>query len=98
MLRKDRPLWPRPIRLSPIWVPIAGGLAAVNLLFVIAGGFIFADKYGYGLSKTFVGASVLLLALVLYFYRRLVEDHESIRWREITPTVPPETAAQKNVL
>lgn len=99
LLRKDRPLWPRPIKLSRVWVFIAGALAALNLLFVVAGGFIFADEYGYGLSKTFVGASVLLIALALYFYRRLVEDHESIRWREITPAVPAaEPDTHKNVL
>src|SRR5215213_324272 len=34
LLRKDRPDWPRPIRLSPIWVPIAGGLVVVNLVFI----------------------------------------------------------------
>ncbi len=27
LLRRDRPDWPRPIKLSPIWVPIAGLLA-----------------------------------------------------------------------
>ena len=31
LLRKDRPNWPRPIRLAAVWVPIAALLAAVNL-------------------------------------------------------------------
>ncbi|MDT7661538.1 MAG: hypothetical protein QOD04_1094 [Pseudonocardiales bacterium] len=93
LLRRDRPLWPRPIKLSKAWLPIAGILAAANLLFIICGGFIFADTYGYGLSKTMIGASVLVLALVLYFYRRIVEDRTHIQWREPTPSVPAGHAA-----
>jgi amino acid transporter len=89
LLRRDRPNWPRPIRLSRIWVPIAGLLALTNLLFVVAGGFIFANQYGYGLSKTLIGASVLVIALLLYFYRRIVEDRTTIQWREATPQLPP---------
>ncbi|MDT7680412.1 MAG: hypothetical protein QOG57_722, partial [Pseudonocardiales bacterium] len=47
----------------------------------------------YGLSKTMIGASVLVLALVLYFYRRIVEDRTHIQWREPTPSVPAGHAA-----
>lgn len=90
LLRKDRPDWPRPIKLAKPWVAVAALLALANLVFVIAGGFIFADQYGYGLSKTALGGSVLLISLVLYFYRRLVEDRTSIQWREQTPAVPAE--------
>ena len=59
LLRRDRPNWPRPIRLSAIWVPVAGLLAAVNMVFIIWGGFIYADEYGYGWDKTRVGLIVL---------------------------------------
>ena len=38
LLRRDRPGWPRPIKLSAIWLPIAGLLAAANLLFIVVGG------------------------------------------------------------
>lgn len=91
LLRRDRPGWPRPIKLAKIWVPIAGLLAAANLVFVICGGFIFADDYGYGLSKTLIGAAVLLIALVLYFYRRRVQDRLPIVWRDTSPAVPATT-------
>jgi amino acid transporter len=97
LLRRDRPHWPRPIKLSAVWVPIAGALAAANLLFVIGGGFVFADKYGYGLSKTFIGASVLVIALALYYYRRVVEDRLPMQWREATPAVPPGTQRSADV-
>jgi amino acid transporter len=88
LLRRDRPNWPRPIRLSKVWVPIAAFLAAANLLFVVAGGFIFADKYGYGLSKTLIGAAVLAVSMLLYMYRRLVQDRLPLHLREDTPVMP----------
>jgi amino acid transporter len=91
LLRRDRPGWPRPIKLAKIWLPIAGLLALANLVFIICGGFIFADDYGYGLSKTLIGAAVLLIALVLYFYRRRVQDRLPIHWRDTSPAVPSTT-------
>jgi amino acid transporter len=95
LLRRDRPHWPRPIRLSRIWVPIAALLALANLAFVVLGGFVFADKYGYGLSKTLIGVGVLCVSVLLYVYRRKVQDGLPLHWRESTPTMPehPRTEA-----
>jgi amino acid transporter len=93
LLRRDRPNWPRPIKLSAIWTPIALFLAAANLVFIVCGGFIFANAYGYGLSKTLIGASVLVIALVLYYYRRVVEDKLPMQWRDSTPAVPGQAAS-----
>lgn len=92
LLRRDRPAWPRPIKLSAIWVPIAALLAAANLIFVIVGGFIYADEYGYGLDKTEVGLIVLGVSLVLYAFRHLVQDRTGLRLREETPATPEEAA------
>jgi len=94
LLRRDRPNWPRPIRLSPIWVPIAGLLAAINMVFIIWGGFIYADDYGYGLDKTLIGLIVLGVSLVLYVFRHVVQDGTPIRFREETPTMPEGVAAE----
>ncbi|MGH3499352.1 MAG: amino acid permease, partial [Nocardioidaceae bacterium] len=88
LLRKDRPHWPRPIRRSVIWLPIAAILAAANLMFAILGGFVFADQFGYGLSKTWVGVGVLCISFVLYVYRRVVQDRERIELRQATPELP----------
>ena len=74
LLRRDRPNWPRPIKLAAAWMPIAALLAAVNLLFIVAGGFIYADKYGYGWDKTWIGIGVLAVGLLLYIWRHVVED------------------------
>ncbi len=94
LLRRDRPNWPRPIRLSAIWVPIAGLLAAINMVFIIWGGFIYADDYGYGLDKTLIGLIVLGVSLVLYVFRHVVQDGTPIRFREETPTMPEGVAAE----
>jgi amino acid transporter len=94
LLRRDRPDWPRPIRPSRIWVPIAALLAIANLAFLVLGGFVFANQYGYGLSKTWIGLSMLCISVVLYIYRRRVQDHLPLHWREATPTVPEDAPGE----
>jgi amino acid transporter len=91
LLRRDRPNWPRPIKLSAAWVPIAALLAAINLVFIIWGGFVYADEYGYGWDKTRIGLIVLAVGLLLYIWRHLVEDRKPLTLREETPTMPPTT-------
>src|SRR5215213_324161 len=93
LLRKDRPNWPRPIRLAAVWAPIAALLAAVNLAFIVFGGFVYADKYGYGWDKTRIGLIVLAVGLLLYVYRKVVEDRTGVRLREKTPATPEEERA-----
>jgi amino acid transporter len=88
LLRRDRPNWPRPIRLSNVWVPIAGFLAVANLVFIVFGGFVFADKYGYGLGKTMIGIAVLAVSVLLYAYRRRIQDREPMRLRDSVPEMP----------
>jgi amino acid transporter len=92
LLRRDRPSWPRPIKLSSVWVPIAGALTAVNLLFIVIGGFIKADEYGYGWDKTRVGLIVLAVSLVFWIFRHLVQDRTGLRMREEVPLTPAEAA------
>ena len=98
LLRKDRPLWPRPIRLASYWVPAGVILAVMFAVFEIVGVGWFQVAGGggvYGGTKNkIIGFSVLAIALLLFFYRRIVQDKERPHWREETPTVPdPELAA-----
>ncbi|MEA2383975.1 MAG: hypothetical protein QOH72_3946 [Solirubrobacteraceae bacterium] len=90
LLRKDRPDWPRPIKLARIWVPIAVILALANLMFIVLGGFVFADKYGYGLGKTMIGVAVLAVSVLLYAYRRKIQDGKPLHLREAVPLTPDE--------
>jgi amino acid transporter len=103
LLRRDRPNWPRPIRLPNYWVPIAAVLASVNLVFLIAGGFIWSggflgiDGYGYGWDKTRDGLLVLVAAIVLWAWRRVVQDKQPLHLREQIPQTPEEEAANKEL-
>ncbi len=96
LLRKDRPNWPRPLRLSNAWVPICAVLLAVNLTFLVVGGFLYSggflgiEGYGYGWDKTRVGLVVLLAAFALYLYRHLVQDKIPVKLREEIPQTPEE--------
>jgi amino acid transporter len=90
LLRRSRPDWPRPIHLGAIWVPIAYVLAAiVAVLTVIGVGWFQTSAGGYGGTKEkIIGFSVLAISILLFFYRRLVQDKERIHWREEVNAVP----------
>lgn len=88
LLRRDRPNWPRPIKVGRAWLPIAGFLCALNLLFLIVGAL--APKLnGYGTWTDFwIGIAVLLGSLVLFVFRRVVQDREPVHFREDVPLEP----------
>jgi amino acid transporter len=98
LLRKDRPHWPRPIRLPNIWVPIAGVLFAAFLLFSVVGIGWFQIAGGgavYGGTKEkIIGFCVLAASLILFLFRRIVQDGERPHWREATPTMPGEVPGE----
>ncbi len=93
LLRKDRPNWPRPIKLSSPWVGIAFILGFVNLFLLVCGGFLYADDYGYGLDKTLIGVAVLVVAFLLYVYRHVVQDKTGVRFRDPAQPMPDEQPA-----
>ncbi len=95
LLRKDRPGWPRPIRLGGIWTPIAAILAVWCLILTIVGfGWMQVAAGGYGDTKEkIIGVSVLVIGILLFLFRRIVQDGESPHWREDTPTMPDERMA-----
>jgi amino acid transporter len=96
LLRKDRPAWPRPVRLPNYWVPLAAVLCGINFVFLVAGGFLYSggflgiDGYGYGWDKTRWGLLVLLVALALYVIRHVVQDKLPMKLREEVPATPEE--------
>ncbi|HEY7380360.1 MAG TPA: APC family permease [Gaiella sp.] len=95
LLRKDRPDWPRPILLGRIWVPIAGFFAAGAALLTIVGvGWFQTAAGGYGGTKEkIIGIAVLLISVLLFLFRRIVQDGEAPHWREEPPRTPVEAAA-----
>ncbi|UGS34219.1 APC family permease [Capillimicrobium parvum] len=103
LLRKDRPNWPRPVRLPNYWVPLGAFLFAANLLFLVGGGFIWSGGflgitgYGYGWDKTRIGLLVLVAALLLYVFRHVVQDKLPMKWREQIPQTPEEERAHREL-
>ena len=96
LLRRDRPRWPRPIKVGPIWVGIAGVLVVFNIV-LIGYGVTNPALTGYGTWRDMViGVAVLAGSVVLYAYRRIVQDKSRITWREKVPQMP--TAEQMVLL
>jgi len=96
LLRRDRPNWPRPIKLPSFWTPIAVVLCAAFVLFTVVGIGWFqtaAGGYGKGAEVKIIGFAVLAISLLLFVFRRTVQDKETPHWREETPTVPDEQVA-----
>lgn len=90
LLRRDRPDWPRPIKVGRGWVPIAAFLCALNALFLVVGA-LAPHLNGYGSWTDFaIGVAVLLGSLLLFAFRRIVQDGESIHMREDVPLLPSE--------
>jgi amino acid transporter len=88
LLRKDRPNWPRPIKVGAIWVGLAGVLAVFNLVILIVGaGAPKLNAYGTW-TDFFIGVGILVASVLLFFYRRIVQDKEKIHWSEQTPSMP----------
>ncbi|CDR06438.1 S-methylmethionine permease [Streptomyces iranensis] len=81
LLRRDRPGLPRPIRLTPVWIPIACALFVLNV-FVIVIGTASPQLTGYGGPlETVAGVGILMFACVLWWYRQRVQDKTRIQWR-----------------
>lgn len=88
LLRRDRPAWPRPIKLSSVWIPIAIVISALNAVMIVVGASS-ANLSGYGGTKELViGIGVLLISVLLFIYRRVVQDRAPILLREAPETSP----------
>lgn len=96
LLRKDRPAWPRPIRLGKIWIPIAFACVALNV-FVITIGVLNPQLAGYGgHTQTLIGVGILFIGFLLYLYRQRVQDKKKIVWQMPHDDEPVPAAATEN--
>src|SRR5437588_654822 len=88
LLRRDRPNWPRPIKVGPAWLWIAGVLVVFNTALVIFG-VLNPTLTGYGTwTDMFIGVGVLIASVLLFFYRRIVQDKSKVTFREQVPEMP----------
>jgi amino acid transporter len=94
LLRRDRPNWPRPIRVGSVWVAIAAVLAVYNAI-LIGFGVAFPSLTGYGtFTDMWIGVGVLIGSVLLFVFRRVVQDKARVTFREEVPTEPsPEQMA-----
>jgi amino acid transporter len=93
MLRKDRPGWPRPLRLGAVWYGLAFVLVAYDSVILIVGALSPQLSYGVGYKTTFVGLLVLAISIVLYIYRVVVQDKRKFQWRLPAASMPEEETA-----
>jgi amino acid transporter len=97
LLRKDRPAWPRPIKVSAIWIPIAVVIMLSNAVFLVVGAGS-PTLNGYGTWTDFgIGVGILVGSVILYIFRRVVQDRQPIHLREETPKLPGEPVAAVGV-
>lgn len=82
LLRRDRPGWPRPIRLRPVEVALVALLVPALAVVLVVGATSF-ELTGYGRGRELAIALGLLAgSLLLYAYRRVVQDGAPLRLRE----------------
>ncbi len=80
--------WPRPLKLARPWLYVAGLLAAANLFFLVVGAPSFSIT-GYGnYVELLAGIGLEIVAILLYVYRRVVQDRERIVVQDRTEMVP----------
>jgi amino acid transporter len=85
LLRKDRPAASRPIRLSRAWLPVAGGLAALDLVMLVTAA-ASLGIIGYGGTKDLlIALAVMAISIVLYLFRHLAQDRGRLLLRDETP-------------
>lgn len=93
ILRKTEPDAERPIRLSPVWVPVAALLIAFNVVMIVIG-FTHPALVGYGGStEQLISLSVIVVGLLSYFFTRYVQDgvRGAALWRQPSQTAEPVT-------
>ena len=82
LLRRDRPGWARPVRLGRPLVVAVGALAAALAFICVVGATSF-ELTGYGGGRELaIALAILLGSVVLYAFRRIVQDGERLRFRE----------------
>ena len=85
-----------PIKVGPAWIGLAWLLAAFNLVLVIWGVTqsklaAFVGFYEFAGAPLWIGVGVLVASVLLFFYRRAVQDRKPITFRDRdVPTVPSE--------
>jgi amino acid transporter len=82
LLRRDRPDWPRPIKLRSAWKVVAWFVLIADVLITVVGA-THPEEAGYGsVRNTVIALCVLALSMVFYVARRVGQDKLPLRWRD----------------
>jgi amino acid transporter len=98
LLRRDRPQWPRPIKMGNVWLPIAGVLALFNLVLVVYGVYdqalaSYLGFYEFTGLPLYLGIGVLSCRCSCSSTGAAVQDKAKITFRDRdVPTMPNEAA------
>ncbi|MEU9338567.1 APC family permease [Streptomyces sp. NPDC048290] len=76
LLRRDRPDAPRPIRLPGFFVPLSWFLTALLTLILVVGATGFSITGYGGFKELAIAVGVLAVAVLLWLYRRKVQDRK----------------------
>ena len=91
LLRRDRPNWPRPIKVSSTWVAICCALFVFDLTLLIFGAANVGLAYGASTRSTLIPSLlILVIALGLYVFRVVVQDKKPLQMRLPAATMPEE--------
>jgi len=89
LLRRDRPGWPRPVRLGRAFVGLAGGLAALLTLLIAVGATSFGLT-GYGGGRELaIALAIIGSSIALFAFRRIVQDRAGFPLRDRPPDDAP---------
>jgi amino acid transporter len=96
LLRRDRPGWPRPIRVGPVWTVVAVFCLIYDIILLVVGS-VSGAITGYDKPGTYTSLywalAVLAIAVLLYVYRTVVEDRKPLRFSLDAPAMPDEKDA-----
>jgi amino acid transporter len=82
LLRKDRPDMDRPIRLASWWMPVAGLVLLYDIVLIAIGSWSFSlTGYPGGSSIWISSVLILVIALLLFVFRTVVEDKKPMIWK-----------------
>lgn len=90
LLRIDRPNAERPINVGRMGVPLAVALVIYTLALLVVGFFSPAEAGYGGRTEQMIGVAVLVLPLLLWAYRRVVQDKLPLTFRTVSdPVIEP---------
>jgi SulP family sulfate permease len=94
LLRIDRPNAERPVNVGRLGIPLAVALVIYTLALLVVGFFSPAEAGYGGPTEQIIGLGILLLPLILWAYRRVIQDKLPLSLTTTSrPVVEPETKA-----